>query len=288
MKRKLLKIICLGVFISVILPLIAKSNLDAEPDYSVKGIYKGQAAQGMAIYGNLAFLLNNTGLCRILDLKTGEIKYDFPLASYHKSNHANCASFGKEFYDGNDIPVLYVSECSWPHRCFVENINCGKPTLVQTIQAIEKGKPKLTHDWIVDDKGHYLYTFTRTGRKNSKGEIIHSIVKYRLPLLSEGNDVKLNEDDVIDQFEIAFISMGQGGTIKGRYLYLPVGLSSKEDLKRIDSKRYIIVVDLKKKRIKKMINLDDAIYDEPEDASFYGKQLFIYCGQEGGLWHVAK
>lgn len=278
MKNKLL-LVAVGLFLSF--------GLSAQK-YKVPGAYKGQAGQGMAIFEHNAYILSNTGYCRVYNLQQHKVVREFQLASYGKGNHANCASFGVEHYGGNNVPVLYVSESASPYRCFVENINNAKPELVQTIQVYENDKPKATHDWIVDSKKGFLYTFTRRGLENENGLIRHSIIKYRLPALSEGKNVILTSNDVIDQFELAFLSMGQGGTIKGKYLYLPVGLSKANDGKRNDAERSILVVDLKKKRIKKVIDLSDVITDEPEDVSFDGKELLLFCGQKGGLWSIKK
>ena len=39
--------------------------------YPVVGTYKGKSAQGMAIWKNNAYIFNDGGHCRVLDLKTG-------------------------------------------------------------------------------------------------------------------------------------------------------------------------------------------------------------------------
>ena len=267
----------------LLLPFVACAD-----KYDVKGVYQGQAAQGMAIYGDYAYILNNTGYCRVFDLKLGQIVQEYKLASYGKSNHANCASFGVEFYNNNTVPVFYVSECSSPYsRCFVENLEEGKSQLVQTIQAVENGKPKLINDWIIDNKGKYLYAFIRLGSKDTEGKIRHSIIKYRLPKLAEGKSVQLSESDIHEQFEVSFMNMSQGGAIKGRHLYLPVGLQNTVDGKRMDAERAIIIIDLKKHKIKKIIDLNNVIFDEPEDVDFYKGNLLLYCGQNGGLWNIS-
>lgn len=272
-------------YLLLFLFVIFSQNLSAQK-HKIAGTYKGQAAQGMAIYGDNAYILNNTGYCRVYNLNSKKVIQEFPLASTNSRNHANCATFGIEHYGNNPIPVLYVSESNSPYRCFVENMENGKSELVQTIQVIEDGMPKATHDWIVDSDKGFLYTFTRLGTKDEDGNIRHSIIKYRLPKLSEGKDVKLTKDDVIDQFEVGFLSMGQGGTIKGKYLYLPVGLPKSYDSTRDDSKRLVIIVNLKKKKIKKIVNLSSMLSDEPEDISFYGSELLLFCGQKGGLWSI--
>ena len=69
------------------------------------------------------------------------------------------------------------------------------------------------------------------------------------------------------------MNMGQGGVINGRYLYLPVGLQNNAEGQRKDAERAIIIIDLKKHKIKKIIDLNNVIFDEPEDVDFYKGNL---------------
>lgn len=51
----------------------------------------------MAIHGQYVFLLTNTGLCRIYDMRKGGFAGSLVLASAHAKNHANNACFGVEY-----------------------------------------------------------------------------------------------------------------------------------------------------------------------------------------------
>ena len=78
--------------------------------YSISGTYEKHSAQGMAVWDNYAVLLNDQGLCRIYSLDRKELAGSYRLGSFHKNNHANCASFGVEYPEGNmTFPALYVS-----------------------------------------------------------------------------------------------------------------------------------------------------------------------------------
>ena len=68
-----------------------QNEFDINISYQVSGTYNKQAAQGMAVYKDFAYLLNNTGLCRVYDLKQQKVIDTFPLASANNNNHSNCA-----------------------------------------------------------------------------------------------------------------------------------------------------------------------------------------------------
>lgn len=266
--------------------LLVPLSLSAQPQYPVQGTYKGKSAQGMAIYGDNAYLLNNEGTCRVYDLKNKEVRAAFSLGSAGKHNHANCASFGVEHYAGNKtLPVLYVAECTSPnYRCFVENIEGGKAELVQTIQYVADGKTQSVQTWVVDRKKKHIYAIRRQKMEKAKPYTeLHEITKFKLPRLSRGTEVKLTNKDVEDRFIVYFPNVLQGATIRDRYLYLPVGFQNMK-VKKPEGDRALVVIDLKKKKIAKTIDLTNLTENEPEDADFYEKKLMLYCGQSGGIY----
>lgn len=266
--------------------LFGSYPLSAQPQYSVQGAYKGKSAQGMAIYGDNAYLLNNEGTCRIYNLKNKEVRAALSLGSAGKHNHANCASFGVEHYAGNKkLPVMYVAECTSPnYRCFVENIEDGRAELVQTIQYVADGKAQIVQTWVVDRKKKHIYAIRRQKMGKAKPYTeLHEITKFKLPRLSRGAEVKLTSEDMEDCFLVYFPNVLQGATIRGRYLYLPVGFQNMK-VKKPEGDRALVVIDLKKKKIAKTIDLTNLTEDEPEDADFYKKELMLYCGQSGGIY----
>lgn len=258
----------------------------AQLRYPVAGAYKRNAAQGMAIWGDNAYLLSNTGYCRVYNLKSETVIGEFPLGSTDEDNHANVASFGVEIPEGGEIPAIYVAECYGKNRCFVENIFSDRSQLVQTIRAFEHGEPIDFFDWVVDRDNGFLYGIrTFPGDIDNAGTKRHEVVKYRLPKLSEGSYVEFTEDDVLDRFTFTFANLTQGAVIRGRYLYMPTGLHQNESYK-LNSNRAVYVIDLKKKEIKKSIDISKITVNEPEDMAFYGNKALLYCGQSGGLYQV--
>lgn len=259
----------------------------AQLKYPIVGTYKKKSAQGMAIFGDYAYLANEGGLCRILDLKKGKVLREFHFESSSKDNHVNSASFGKAIYKGTHVPLIYLSECMVKGRCFVERITADSSELVQTIQATKKGKIERMTDWVVDNERNCLYAITRNRKLvlDSVGNIKSYITKYRLPSVDEGKNIILAEQDVLDQFEVLFPNILQGCKIRGKYLYLVTGLQQTYSYSK-ESQRAIIVIDLQKKRIKKIKDLTYVTTNEPEDIDFYKGKCLMYCGQEGGLYEI--
>ncbi|MCH5174678.1 MAG: hypothetical protein J1F40_02190 [Prevotellaceae bacterium] len=254
--------------------------------YPIVGIYKGKSAQGMAIWGDEAYLFNDGGSCRVFNLKTGEVTKVFSLASAGKKNHVNAACFGKEKANGGSCPVIYISEYNLPSRCFVECINDTVSTLVQTIQAQNKGKAVFVQSWIVDKEGKWIYAIARqTPPKGDKNSAKVKISKYRLPDLSEGVNINLSEKDCIDSFIVDFASGTQGGKIIGKYLYIVTGLQE-TSRGQFNAARAIQVIDLKKRKLVKTIDLTYITTNEPEDIDFYRNKMILYTGQNGGLYLV--
>ena len=182
---------------------------------------------------------------------------------------------------------MYVSECAGKCRCFVESISDTSSILVQTIHLDRKGMDAIAHDWVVDKKSKSLYSIARW-QYNSDSTMrtyAHRINRYRLPKLSEGKNVTLTDADVLDSFDVSFLNMLQGATIKGKYLYLPTGLFDTPK-GRMDKERALIVVNLKAHKIVKKIDLTDLTSNEPEDCAFYKGKLLLYCGQSGGLYEI--
>lgn len=275
----------LSLVLNMLIPLLAFSQLK----YAVVGEYKSQSAQGMAIWNDKAYLLNNTGICRIFNLNTETVVSSFLLDSYGRNNHANSASFGCEVVGGNSIPVIYVTECHRRNRCFVENIVNGKSYLVQTITATKDGKEIPIYLWTVDEKRKFLYGVTRddSNQLDSLGNKVNTIIKYRLPSLNDGKEVVLTDKNIVDAFSVVFPNILQGGKVKGNYMYIASGLEESSRYRK-DSKRAIVIINLKKKNIKRIIDLTKITVNEPEDIDFYKDYILLWCGQQGGLYKVKK
>jgi hypothetical protein len=268
--------------------LIVSNHLaKAQLLYPIVGSYKGKSAQDMAIYGDKAYLMGDGGHCRVLNLKTGEIERELDLASSGKNTHINGVSFGKYIPNGSDVPLLYVSETIKPHRCFVENVNGDKSILEQTIEAVENGNTYANFNWVVDREQGFLYGLKSFWHQfvDELGNIKTIVTKYRLPQISEGKKVVLSEEDKIDRFEVFFTSSMQGTAIYKGKLYFATGLWE-SDQNTSETHRIVVVVDLKKKKVVKQIDVNRLTTNEPEGIDFYRNKCLLFCGQTGGIYKV--
>lgn len=278
--------------------------------------------QGMAVWGDRAFVLYDTGVCAVFDLKTRASKpLDvFPLGSYNSGkpsrdylNHSNSCMFGAHHWEGNPIPLLYVTigagigtdEDGYFYRCAVENIveredGCFEAKTVQTITYLPEGElPEGVEQpcWgcpcmMVDNDAGFLYMFsaryrTKRGCAPEGKQNAYIITKFPLPDPKQGGMVRLTPADILDQFAVeSEVLFTQGGSIVNGKLYYTYGLPRKDYPDRV------LVFDLEKKCLAAQVeNLDEAFGNEElESCAAYGKRLLcntcegnIFALEEGLL-----
>lgn len=255
--------------------------------YPVVGTYKGKGAQGMAIYGDSALLMSDGGGYRLLDLSSGRIVRDGVLASAGKNTHVNCACFSSEKVNGSFYPLLYITEFRDPSRCFVEQIGeDGRNKLVQTISAMKNGTKELVRVWVVDNAKKKLYGIIRDKKHlNNIGSVKNTILKFRLPDIREEQNVILTEKDVESRFEVVFPNALQGAKIRKGLMYIATGYSE-YTRSSTEYPRALLVIDLRKQKIVKSIDLTYVTTNEPEDIDFHKGKCLMYCGQTGGIYRI--
>lgn len=282
------------------------------------------SAQGMAIYGNLAFILHHTGVCAVYDLKTKESKciVSFPLGSYNDGaegeeyiNHSNQCMFSDVFLDGNDIPLLYVTtgnrgggdEDGYYYRCAVENIKLernreGKivsasSELIQTVSYINCGIEDTKWEtpcwgcpaWFVDNEKKCMYMFSARYRTTDEflqyREINRYIItKFPLPDINGAKFVKLTAADILDQFTAPF-----------DILFTQGGMICGNKLFYtfgLGDSRYPIglrAYDLDRKCLCAQMDLSSSVLgrEEIESSSFYNGELLCNTNAEpGGIFSL--
>lgn len=254
--------------------------INAQLVYPIVGHYKNKSAQGMAIYEDYAYLFNDGGLCRVFNLKSGKIEGEFMLECSAKDTHVNSACFSRQYVSDSSIPALYITEFYGKRRCFVEVINSGKSKLVQTIEfKNQEGRNPFVREWIVDNKEGMLYAVIREVNQNDR----NVIRKFHLPKLIDGKEIVLTDEQVLDEFSVSFVNGLQGGKIKGRYMYVATGFTPLHgEGKYFD--REIKVIDLKKKKLVRSIDLSKVTVNEPEDIDFYKGNCLLFAGGTGGIY----
>lgn len=276
-------------------------------------------AQGMDIWEDRAFILYDTGVCGVFDLKTRAPRpvSVFPLGSYNAGkpsrdylNHANSCMFSAMHWQNNPIPLLYVTVGTgtgtdgdgYFYRCAVENIvrredGSFRAETVQTVcyrpeGALPEGmEPPCWGSpcFLVDNDGGFLYLFS--ARFRTKRDCVPEgqenafiITKFPLPDPEKGGVIHLSNPDILDQFTAASdVLFTQGGTIAKGKLYYTFGYP------RGGYPLNLLVFDLEKKcQIAHVGNLTEAFCrEEMECCSVYqGRLLCNTC--EGSIFALEE
>lgn len=201
--------------------------------------------------------------------------------------HANNSSFGlQRFIENDPFPLLYVS-----NRCN----NAGRGVLdvfrliplksegtidydsliVQQVQTIyfpvATDENALGSPWTaIDKENNCMYTYSRNNRSKAKNRGICRISKFRIPTVGEGSEVYLNDEDIIDSYEVDFKApVSQGACIHHGKMYIAQGTSPKKFL-------WLRVIDLEQRRLVNNYDLKEAGFtNEPEGCYIYRNQLML-------------
>lgn len=273
-----------------------------------------RSAQGMAVWHDEAFILYDTGACAVYDLKTRAEKplASFRLASFNEGmpsadykNHANHCMFVGTHYQGNPIPLLYVTtgagtgadEDGYYYRLSVENIvRTGEGYQAHSVQTITyqpsdtEGTPWVAPCWgcpafFADTEEKALYIFsaryrTKRGCVPEGEKNAYIITRFPLPEVQEGTMIRLSAKDIQDQFVVeSDVEFTQGGQLTGGVLYYTFGCP------KIGYPDRMMAFDVHEKKALYMVDhLDEALCgEEIECCDWYeGKLLCNTC--DGGLY----
>jgi hypothetical protein len=227
---------------------------------------KNLSSQGFAVYDNYAFIMYNSGICDVYDLETKLFVNRLLLGSYMASNHANVADFGVEYPEGNtEFPAIYISECvaNTQRRCFVESITTSNSKLIQTISVNSEKVGSGGMNYTIDRENKLLYVLCRAFV--NADYFIFTV--FHLPLLSDGKNVILTDNDIVDQYTVSAYPVSQGAFIYRGYMYFLQGISGK-------SKRALFIIDLATHQTISIIDLT-TLNLEPEDLYIYKDFLLI-------------
>ena len=247
-------------------------EIDLNRFIQIEKQFAWHGAQGMAIHDGCLFALYHLGDCVVVDLAKKEFVNEYIIAGAAKT-HCNNASFGIEYADTTSrFPLLYVSECGMPCRCFVVDVSTEGSRHVQTIRYVGSGIRSYC-DWCVDRENGFLYAF---GMMPDRGVVLK---RFRLPTLAESNDdgeVLLGDDDILCEYKYSkgFFHITQGTYIRNNYMYCPTGYPRAGSC-------YIHVLDLTDGRPVDKHNID-RIPHEPEGVCACGDRLYIFFGHNRG------
>ena len=235
--------------------------------------YKNEvfSGQGMAILNDTLYRLFHSGVCIASDisgLEAPKTLFTTELGSRIESNHCNCAQFD---YPSLGEGLLYVSSVKELNgergECYVERVCGEKAELIQTISIENVGildNYKGVNIICGDDGLLWIFGYNIQGTK-----II--VAKARKPSISEGFKVLLTDSDIIDYWfdsDLSYkISVSQGGTIHNGYLYFVFGSRT--------GYKHIVVYNTATHQKVGNIELNDCVYEEPEDCCFKGDTLLV-------------
>ena len=233
---------------------------------------KGESVQGMAICNGHMFVLYHGGACAVINLENSAVEGEFTVEAA-AGTHCNNVSFGVEFAEeGSRFPLLYISECNAPSRCFVTDISAEGASSIATIRYAGSGIAEFC-DWCVDRENRHLYAY---GKTPQGGAVLK---RFALPTLAEmraaRGDVVLGDSDVLWQcvYDSGFFRIPQGSCIRNGYIYLPTGVP------RVCS-CHIHIVDLSSGERVERIDID-GIRLEPEGICPVGEEIMLMFGSSG-------
>ena len=262
---------------------------------------KTGSQQGLEIHGDYIFCLEDGGHVNVYDFRkrSSEPVAEFELASSRPDNHANNASFGIETAKGASFPLMYItngkvgSEIEW--TCFVESITKKgrnfSSELVQTIRLDISGWEENGYaaifgapSWMIDKERKELWVFSARKRTVSKvtknaWENQYIATKFRIPALSEGPEITLGTDDILDQAVFPFETwFTQAGCAHDGKIYYCFGLG-RQDPERPSRIR---VYDTDTRTISARYELQDEIPNEMEDIAIRDGWMYVNTNTKPG------
>lgn len=245
---------------------------------------RGMAQQGMEIWDRYIFSCEDGGHVNVYDFRTASPKpiAGFELGSSRPNNHVNNVCFGVETAKGGSFPLLYVtngkvgSEIEW--TCFVENIRRRgrkfSSEIVQTIVLDGKGWDAAgfvpifgAPSWLVDRERGQLWIFSARKRTvpsvtRNAWENQYVATRFRIPTLSEGQEVHLGAGDILGQAVFPFdVWFTQAGCVHDGKIYFCFGLGRKDKTRP----SRIRVYDTDRRTICARYELQEQVLQEPED-----------------------
>ena len=303
MRNKVIAFLCLGrgVLLSVLLLCLSPEVVwGQDSTHKIYSLYdnKGLSAQSAACYGDyLVQVKKYVSMMSLYNLRTKKSLCVCELQPWKELRgsmdiyHANNCSFGLQKFKESDVfPLLYVSHRENNSKRGVLQVFRIQPvkssnektdydsliiSLVQTVYF-----PRMTDDnalgspWTVIDKDHNcMYTYSRNNRKSATNKGICRISKFKIPAIGDSAEVFLNDNDILDSYEVTFKApLAQGACIYKGLMYIAQGKPNKYVWLRI--------IDLEKRKLVRSINLkEEGFPSEPEGCFIYRNHLMISTGK---------
>lgn len=267
---------------------------------SVKSDGEVVSQQGMAIYGDYIFCLEDGGHALVYEKKSGTQSPigRFDIDSSCPDQHANCINFGNETVPGASFPLLYITNGKkggpLEFVCCVESVTVSGDSeksfenrQVQTIVADTTGYSAAGYvpffgcpSWLVDAKRGDIWIFSAIRRTIPSVTGAFSNNRYiatgfRIPKLSEGERVVLGVNDIQKQVTFDFDTyFTQGGCACDGKLYFCFGNDYEHNTDKLTPQR-IRVYNTDTGKIDASFELYEKMSEEPEDLSVDDEYMYM-------------
>lgn len=212
--------------------------------------------------------------------------------------HSNAVQFGSEYFeDGDEFPLLYTNiynnyanaENKLKGVCLAYRITrdgdnfTSKLVQVITVDFVEDDLWKSGDDvrpygnFVIDRDKNRMYAFTMRDKDK-----VCRYFAFPLPKLSDGEQVLLKKEDVIEYFDCPYHFFIQGATCYKGKIYSAEGFANNSE-----KAPALRIIDLDKKEQIYHVNLLEKGYvEEPEFIDFDENGTCYYSDANGNLYKV--
>lgn len=284
----------------LVLPVAAMASSPSSNDSLFAEFAKnGFSAQSCDCFGEYLVLVtkyeSKVALYNLKHKKLCCISYQEPKTDIYNNvdiYHANNSSFGlQRFKETDPFPLLYVSNRVNKENRGVLDVLRLVPLksegaedydslIVQNVQTIyfpvENDVNALGSPWtVIDKENNRMYTYSRNNRSKAPNYAICRISKFKIPSVGESSEVFLNEEDILDSYEVDFKALyAQGACIHKGKMYIAQGISHQTGL-------WLRVIDLKNRKLIRNYDLKEAGFpQEPEGCFVYNNHLMLATGSK--------
>lgn len=268
-------------------------------------------SQGGVIYGDM--LLNvlacdeeedDVDNAFMWDLKTGSkignfnLGHEFEGVKYYKP-HANVVCFGAEKTEKSDYPLLYVGQTYGFLYGQIDYKASGiivyellnesgvySSNIVQIIRPdvnddiLMQAMGPFIHNYVVDTDHNMLYSFNYEGKSYWDATMDILVVSFKLPKLSDGKEVVLTNEKIVDKFTIPMAYCIQSIFYYEGLIYFMNGSHTNH--------KWIRSLNLESKKIESKIVFTE-IGGEPQFCGYWkGKFLMYFAGDWAPLFEIRK
>ena len=227
--------------------------------------------QGFDIWNGVMFQCQDAGYCKTYDLATGAQLGSFALGSQYSHNHCGNANFGTQYPTGNtEYPALYVSGDLTTKACYVENVTETSSELIQTIYF--DIDPSYTGGQVILDRERNVLLYQQRQQPGIRDSLNYfKVYEFPVPKLSDGAEIRYDNDDVLKAYDLYFTTLYQGATLQNGLLLQTHGPCANA----FNSSVGVMAFNVEKGVPERHIDLTSLKYEEPQGITVYDNRLIM-------------